>query len=102
MSHLTVGEHRPYPATGLTSARWRAVPVVTLRLADVVTTQRHVAIDALLDDEHRSYVGDPVPHVVHWRGRHYLEDGHTRVTRLAARGWRTGQFRVLHIHDETT
>lgn len=73
---------RPYPATGLTTARWRAeVPVLDVPLADLWLTQEHVVIPALWG--HTTHAGDDYPHVVQWCGDRYLEDGHNRIVRAA-------------------
>lgn len=73
---------RPYPPTGLTTARWATeVPAETVRLADLWLTQRGVHIAALFG--HTDRVSDRYPHVVAWRDRLFLEDGHTRAVRAA-------------------
>lgn len=73
---------RPYPPTGLTTARWIAeVPVEVVPLARLYLTQPGVDIAALFGlSEH---ISDRYPHVVAWDGELYLEDGHTRVVRVA-------------------
>ena len=75
-------EQRPYPPTGLTTARWMAeIPTETVRLTELYLTQNGVKIDALFGarDQHSSI--DRYPHVVAWDGKLYLEDGLHRVMR---------------------
>ena len=83
----------------MTTERWiREVPGQRLRLDDVTPTQRGVWIKALLDPS-EPVGGDELPHVVNYRGRLYLEDGHTRWTRqkLLGREWFTA--RVYTVED---
>lgn len=94
---LTVADTRPYPPTGLTSARWLTIPARLVRYAELVTTQTGVRIAALLDPQHQPMSGDPHPHVVAWTGRLYLEDGHTRITRALLRGQVEGLARVYEL-----
>jgi hypothetical protein len=80
---------RPYGNAGIgSSAAWLRVPAEWVALETLVTTQRHVWIDALLRVDATYNPDEPVmlPHVVEWRGVRYLEDGHTRVTLAALRG----------------
>jgi hypothetical protein len=73
---------RPYPPTGLTTARWSAeVPTELVVFADLWLTQEHVNSRALWG--HTIRVSDTYPHVVQWRGVRLLEDGHNRVVRAA-------------------
>lgn len=76
--------NRPYPPTGLTTARWAAeVPVAEVDLSRVWLTQGGVNIAALFG--HTIRESDEHPHVVVWRGELYLEDGHHRAVRAALR-----------------
>lgn len=80
-------EGRPYPPTGLTTARWRAeVPARDVNFADVFLTQNGVRVGPLFGVTDRD--SDAHPHVVLWQGRLYLEDGHHRVVRTAMTGSR--------------
>jgi hypothetical protein len=73
---------RPYPPTGLTTARWAAeVPTALVAFADLWLTQDHANIPALFG--HTDRVSDTYPHVVEWAGIRFLEDGHHRVVRTA-------------------
>ena len=61
-----VGDGRPYPDHGLTTARqWADVSPRQVRLDELVTTKRTLDLDALLADDSTFY-GDLFPHVVQW------------------------------------
>jgi len=77
-----VNEGRPYPDHGLTIKDWAAIPPRPLRLDQLVTTKRELALDRLLADDSTFY-GDLFPHVVEYRGVLYLEDGVHRALRAA-------------------
>ncbi|MEO9322018.1 type II toxin-antitoxin system VapB family antitoxin [Nocardioides sp. C4-1] len=85
-----VGDGRPYPAHGLTSAAWATVPPRQVRLDELVTTKDTLQLAALLDEDSTFY-GDLFAHVVVWRGELYLEDGLHRALRAALH-----QRNVLH------
>lgn len=85
-----VGEGRPYPPHGLTSAAWAALPPRQVRLDELVTTKDTLQLAALLDEDSTFY-GDLFAHVVAWRGELYLEDGLHRALRAALQ-----QRNVLH------
>lgn len=73
---------RPYPPTGLTTARWAAeVPTELVAFTDLWLTQPHVDVLALFG--HTSRISDGYPHVVEWQGIRLVEDGHCRVVRAA-------------------
>ncbi len=73
---------RPYPPTGLTTARWAAeVPVRVVQFRDLWLTQAGVNIPALFGLTDRT--SDVYPHVVQWQQMKLLEDGHHRVVRVA-------------------
>jgi hypothetical protein len=88
---------RPYPATGLTTARWKTeVDAMPVYLSDLYLTQQGVYIAPLfgLADLNGNGSTDIYPHVVAWNGELYLEDGHTRVVRQALAGTRVMRMRV--------
>lgn len=89
-------DERPYPETGLTTARWKAeVPTMVVYFTDLWLTQNGVRITPLfgVKEEHAS--ADTYPHVVSWQGELYLEDGHHRVVREALFGIRSMRMRVF-------
>lgn len=43
--------------------------------------------------------GDPFPHVVHWNGLFYLEDGHHRVVAAAVRGESQIRARIYSVPE---
>ncbi|HZE42109.1 MAG TPA: type II toxin-antitoxin system VapB family antitoxin [Stackebrandtia sp.] len=73
---------RPYPEHGLTLKEWARVPPRSIRLDELVTTKRELALDKLLAEDSTFY-GDLFPHVVSWQGNLYLEDGLHRALRAA-------------------
>jgi Arc/MetJ family transcription regulator len=87
----TVQDGRPYPAHDLLLRDWAAVPPRQVRLDQLVTTKKVLALDVLLDDDSTFY-GDLFPHVVQWHDELYLEDGLHRALRAALQ-----QRSVLHV-----
>ena len=92
-----VGEGRPYPAHGLSSRDWAAIPPRQVRLDQLVTTKDTLQLATLLDEDSTFY-GDLFAHVVSWQGDLYLEDGLHRALRAALH-----QRNVLHarVHEVT-
>jgi hypothetical protein len=86
---------RPYPETGITTSDWKKIKPTFLYLEDLVLTQQGVYLEPLLNGATRSE-SDECPHVVHWNGSYYLEDGHTRVARCRILGLRMMMFRVFN------
>jgi Arc/MetJ family transcription regulator len=87
----TVQDGRPYPAHDLLLRDWATVPPRQVRLDQLVTTKKVLALDVLLDDDSTFY-GDLFPHVVQWHDELYLEDGLHRALRAALQ-----QRSVLHV-----
>ena len=87
---------RPYPAFHSTTAEWRRIPSEQVRLADLIPTQEQVSVADLLDPD-TPFSGDEVIHVVRWRNRLYIEDGHHRYVRAMLRGRRWIAARVRSI-----
>ena len=86
----------PWGPTGMSSSKWLRQPVQTFRIADLIATQPGILLHALT--EGITPVGtDHYPHVIHWQGNAYLEDGHHRVVRAAINGERTVVARVLEV-----
>ncbi|WP_131749365.1 type II toxin-antitoxin system VapB family antitoxin [Frankia sp. Cppng1_Ct_nod] len=77
-----VGDGRPYPEHGLSQREWAAIPPRQVRLDQLITTKRVLALDVLLDEDSTFY-GDLFPHVVEWGSALYLEDGLHRAVRAA-------------------
>ncbi len=82
MIFKAVREGRPYPEHGLTPKQWAEIPPRPIRLDQLVTTKRHLALDRLLAEDSTFY-GDLFPHVVDFEGALYLEDGLHRALRAA-------------------
>ena len=87
---------RPYPDHGLSARDWASVPPRTVRLDELITTKRELALDRLLDED-STFFGDLFPHAVHWRGDLYLEDGLHRALRAALQNRHTMHVRVLDL-----
>jgi Arc/MetJ family transcription regulator len=92
----SVGGSRPYPDHGFSPRDWAAVAPRTVRLDELTTTKREMALDQLLDDDSTFY-GDLFPHAVQWRGELYLEDGLHRALRAALQNRHTLHVRVLDL-----
>lgn len=91
MIFKAVREGRPYPDHGFSSRDWALIAPRSVRLDELITTKRHLALDTLLDDQSTFY-GDLFPHAVRWNGEIYLEDGVHRALRAALQ-----QRHMLHV-----
>ncbi|HEY3737231.1 MAG TPA: type II toxin-antitoxin system VapB family antitoxin [Jatrophihabitans sp.] len=91
-----VGEGRPYPDHGLSGRDWANVAPRTVRLDELVTTKRELALDRLLEEDSTFY-GDLFPHAVLWQREFYLEDGLHRALRAALEQRNTIHVRVLDL-----
>jgi len=91
-----VREGRPYPDHGLTIREWAAIPPRPVRLDQLTTVKRHLALDRLLAEDSTFY-GDLFPHVVQWQGDLYLEDGLHRALRAALQQRNSIHARVLAL-----
>jgi Arc/MetJ family transcription regulator len=89
-----VKEGRPYPEHGLTMKQWADIPPRPVRLDQLITTKRELALDRLLAEDSTFY-GDLFPHVVEWEGGLYLEDGLHRALRAALQQRTSIHARVL-------
>lgn len=92
---ITRDNGEPWPSTGMTTARWLTVPTQHVRIADLIATQPGIYFHGL--HAQQPYGGDRYPHVIHWHGHLYLEDGHHRATRAALNGHTHIEARVLNI-----
>lgn len=93
-----VREGRPYPDHGFSARDWANIPPRQVRLADLITTKRELALDKLLSDESTFY-GDLFSHAVQWNGELYLEDGLHRALRAALHQRTALHVRVLNLDD---
>ncbi|MCM3883000.1 type II toxin-antitoxin system VapB family antitoxin [Frankia sp. R82] len=91
-----VGDGRPYPEHGLGQRDWAAIPPRQVRLDQLITTKRVLALDVLLDEDSTFY-GDLFPHVIEWGGALYLEDGLHRAVRAALQQ-RTSIHARVYVH----
>ncbi len=82
MIFRAVSDGRPYPDHELTLREWAQIPPRAVRLDELITTKRELALDRLLAEDSTFY-GDLFPHVVVWRADLYLEDGVHRALRAA-------------------
>ncbi|MDT4939654.1 MAG: hypothetical protein QOG80_3325 [Pseudonocardiales bacterium] len=96
MIFKAVQEGRPYPDHGFSARDWAGVPPRHLRLDELTTTKKELALDQLLD-ENSTFYGDLFPHAVLWRGEIYLEDGLHRALRAALQNRHTMHVRVLDL-----
>ena len=93
-----IGEGRPYPDHGRTFKEWAEVAPRQVRLDQLVTTKRHLDLDALLSQDSTFY-GDLFAHVVSWKGSYYLEDGLHRAVRAALQQRTVLHARVLELDE---
>ena len=91
-----VSEGQPYPDHGLSTKQWADIPPRQIRLDDLVTTKRELALDRLLAEDSTFY-GDLFPHVVEYEGEMYLEDGLHRALRAALQQRTSIHARVLVV-----
>jgi Arc/MetJ family transcription regulator len=91
-----VQDGRPYPDHGFSARDWATVPPRTIRLDELTTTKKELALDHLLDEDSTFY-GDLFPHAVQWAGEIYLEDGVHRALRAALQNRHTMHVRVLDL-----
>lgn len=91
-----IGEARPYPDHGYVQKQWSVIAPEQVRLDQLVTTKRHLDLEALLEEDSTFY-GDLFPHVVSWQGDLYLEDGLHRALRAALQQRPTMHARILDL-----
>ncbi|MDQ6850059.1 MAG: type II toxin-antitoxin system VapB family antitoxin [Actinomycetota bacterium] len=96
MIFKSVRDGRPYPEHGLTARDWATVAPRTIRLDELTTTKKELALDQLLDEDSTFY-GDLFPHAVQWQGEVYLEDGLHRALRAALENRHTIHVRILDL-----
>jgi Arc/MetJ family transcription regulator len=93
-----VRDGAPYPDHQTTLKEWAEIPPRPIRLAELITTKRELALDKLLAEDSTFY-GDLFPHVVEWHGALYLEDGLHRALRAALQQRNQIHARVLIIEN---
>ena len=98
MIFKAVRDGAPYPDHHTTLKQWAEIPPRPIRLADLTTTKRELALDKLLDEDSTFY-GDLFPHAVQWEGELYLEDGLHRAVRAALQQRHTLHVRVLDLDE---
>jgi Arc/MetJ family transcription regulator len=91
-----VREGHPYPDHGLSARDWATVAPRSVRLDELITTKRELALDHLLDED-STFHGDLFPHAVQWEGEIYLEDGLQRAVRAALQNRHTLHVRILDL-----
>ena len=99
MIFKAVRDGRPYPDHGLTIKDWAEIPPRAVRLDQLITTKRELALDRLLAEDSTFY-GDLFPHVVAWQGAMYLEDGLHRALRAALQQRTSIHARVLGLDGD--
>jgi len=91
-----VRDGTPYQPHGLTMREWADIPPRPVRLDQLITTKRELALDRLLAEDSTFY-GDLFPHVVLFEGALYLEDGLHRALRAALQQRTSIHARVLAL-----
>ena len=98
MIFKAVREGKPYPDHKFSTRDWANVAPRPVRLDELTTTKRELALDKLLDEDSTFY-GDLFPHAVQWEGELYLEDGLHRAVRAALQQRNTLHVRVLDLDE---
>jgi Arc/MetJ family transcription regulator len=93
-----VREGKPYPEHGLSARDWANLAPQPVRLDQLVTTKKVLALDKLMDEDSTFY-GDLFPHAVHWNGELYLENGLHRAVRAALQNRHTLHVRILDLDE---
>lgn len=86
----------PWPDTGMTSQKWLSIPVRAVQARTLIATQDGVYLKPLLEPE-TPVGGDEYPHVIVYKQKYYLEDGHHRVIKAMIEGRPLIFARVLHV-----
>jgi hypothetical protein len=88
----------------MTLPDWHTVPVVLMPVDELIPTQNAVLIDHLirLSQGGSRHEGDICGHVVRYRGRHYIHDGHHEWTLRWLRGHTHIPVRVIRIDQPCT
>lgn len=94
-----IAADRPWPATGLTTAGWLRIRPQEIEIGLLWASQPGILLEPLLTRSPSSVSGDPIPHVVAWRGKLYCEDGHHRLVRAAINGQQRVLVRVFAAVD---
>jgi Arc/MetJ family transcription regulator len=95
-----VRDGKPYPEHGFSCRDWSRVPPRQIRLDELVTTTKVLALDRLLSEDSTFY-GDLFPHAVKWKGIIYLEEGLQRAVRAALRNRTVLHARLLDLDAVT-
>lgn len=97
MIFQAVGDTRPYPEHGYSTARqWSELSPQQVKLDQLVTTKSTLNLETLLSEDSTFY-GDLFPHVVRYRGTLYLEDGVHRALRSALHHRSVIHARILDL-----
>lgn len=87
----------PWGTTGLTSETWLLVPLERVDINTLIATQDGIYFEPLIRHTLPSYSGDLYPHVVVWKNKNYLEDGHHRAVIALLSGETWIMARVLEM-----
>ncbi len=98
MIFKAVRDGKPYPEHGFSMRDWANVPPRAVRLEELTTIKRELALDKLLAEDSTFY-GDLFPHAVQWEGEIYLEDGLHRAVRAALQQRHSLHARVLDLDE---
>ncbi len=98
MIFKAVRDGKPYPDHKFSTRDWANVAPRSVRLDELITTKRELALDKLLDEDSTFY-GDLFPHAVQWGGELYLEDGLHRALRAALQQRHMLHVRVLDLDE---
>lgn len=81
----------------MVTAVWQEIAPTYMEIDLLVPTQKTVqeAVRHKIDYPFSSASGDPLPHVIEWKGNFYILDGHHRIKAKGQQGHRVVVCRVL-------
>lgn len=81
----------------MTTALWLEIPTSVVQIDTLIFCQNHLTVEGLLKAAkgEASYCGDTYPHLVRFKGKIYIVDGHHRIVVAVVRGQSIIEARLL-------
>lgn len=76
--------YRPYEPLNTSTADWFKICPLEIPI-DILSPSQDTLYEGPLPEGH-SFCGDPYPHVVFYKGKHWISDGHNRINRAKLKG----------------